>query len=145
MRMVCSEVVLKYNYIIRCMYTMHVTGIPPLWNHELPHNLLGLISHRYWKIVHICYKLMEINMKPTLIHTQIMTFCRESAPDSYMSTIKFATWSNLFGMNLSLIQVISHAHGSVNAPPKISFYFIISLRWTSDVVWDFVAVWTGHI
>ena len=85
-------------------------------------------------------------MKYVLIHPQVVTLWREHASDSHMSMRKFAMWSILFRQHLSLMQVIARAWGSVTGSSKISlldFYSVVWLWWTSDVVWETVAVWTG--
>ena len=69
----------------------------------------------------LLYKSIAIDMKSTLIHPQIVTFWRESAPDPCPRMRKFTAWSNL------LRQYLSWDHGSANIPSRTSLLDFIVL------------------
>ena len=75
--------------------------------------------------IHKLYKSFEINIKFLLLPFKVITFQRKSTSNSCMSMTKYATWPNLFGHCLLLVEVISQDWDSVTAPSKtnvLNFY-----------------------
>ena len=74
-----------------------------------------------------------------MIHPKVMNFPIKCTTDCSTSKTKYATWLNIFGRYLSLVQVIGWAHGSVNPPSKtilLNFYCVVWPQQTSYVMWQ---------
>ena len=84
----------------------------------------------------ISVRWQQINIRYVLFHPQAMTFSDKYIYNARPSTLKFATWSNLLNLYLSLMWLIGLARGSVNGFGKISLldlHCVVWSWWTSNM------------